>query len=143
MITKLLGIFIAVFVIALVVAVVPASAHHGFGVEFDASKCVDLKGTLTGLTWENPHAYFDMEVKEADGKVVKWHLEMVTPNALKRTGTTKADFISNFGKTINARACPAKVGGTDTDKRGSAGYIALSDGLIRLSGQLQNGPKHF
>jgi hypothetical protein len=42
---------------------------------------MDLKGALTGVTWENPHAYFDMDVPGADGKVVKWHLEMVTCGA--------------------------------------------------------------
>jgi hypothetical protein len=108
-----------------------AFAHHGFSVEFDPNTCMDLKGTLTDLRWENPHAYFDMEVKNPDGKVVTWHLEMVTPNALKRTGTTKQDFMANMGKTINARACQSKVG----DNRGAASYIALSDGLVRLVGQ--------
>ena len=121
----------------------PAFAHHGFNVEFDSSKCMNLKGTLTGIQWENPHAYFDMAVKNPDGATVTWHLEMVTPNALKRTGTTKEDFKSNMGKTINAFACPAKSG----ENRGAAGYIALSEGLIRLVGQIQgqksDADKHF
>jgi hypothetical protein len=42
-----------------------ASAHHGFNVEFDGTKCLDLKGTLTGVIWENPHAYLQMDVKDA------------------------------------------------------------------------------
>jgi hypothetical protein len=134
------GVLMALFVLG---AAAPAFAHHGFGVEFDSNKCMDLKGTLTSVTWENPHAYFDMEVKNPDGKVVTWHLEMVTPNALKRTGTTKLDFVSNFGKTINARACQSKVG----DNRGAASYIALPDGLIRLVGQQverrSDADKHF
>ena len=137
---KLPGILMALFVMG---AVVPAFAHHGFGVEFDDTKCLDLKGTLTGITWENPHAYFDMAVKNPDGTMVTWHLEMVTPNALKRTGTTKADFENNFGKPINARACPAKGG----NNRGAASYLALSDGLIRLVGQQverrADADKHF
>jgi hypothetical protein len=121
----------------------PAFAHHGFGVEFDSNKCMDLKGTLTGITWENPHAYFDMDVKGSDGSSVTWHLEMVTPNALKRTGTTKADFTSNMGKAINARACQSKAG----DNRGAASYIALPDGAVRLVGQQverrADSDKHF
>src|SRR5690242_11273967 len=137
---RLAGALMALFILG---AAAPTSAHHGFGVEFDGSKCLDLKGTLTNITWENPHAYFDMDVTNPDGKVVTWHLEMVTPNALKRTGTTKADFVSNFGKTINARACPAKSG----ENRGAASYIALPDGLIRLVGQQverrSDADKHF
>src|SRR5436189_6311723 len=85
-----------------------AFAHHGFGVEFDGSKCMDLKGTLTGVLWENPHAYVQLEVADASGKKVEWHLEMITPNALKRNGTTKQDFNDNMGKIMNARAWPAK-----------------------------------
>jgi hypothetical protein len=137
--TKLLGLVLTLFILG----AAPAFAHHGFNVEFDSSKCFDMKGTLTAVQWENPHAYFDMDVTNPDGKMTTWHLEMVTPNALKRTGTSKADFTSNFGKTINAHVCPSKVG----DNRGAAGYIALPDGLVRLVGQLQGGKsdadKHF
>jgi hypothetical protein len=127
---RLPGIFMAV--VAVVGAAAPTFAHHGFGVEFDGSKCMDLKGTLTGIDWENPHAYLQMDVKDADGKTQAWHLEMITPNALKRNGTTRQDFLENVGKPMNARACPAKAG----DNRGAAEYIKLSDGILRIVGQL-------
>jgi len=119
----------------------PTFAHHGFGVIFDGSKCLDLKGTLTSFDWENPHAYLQIDVVNADGKVVLWHLEMITPNALKRNGTTKQDFVANIGKTMNARACPAKAnaengGENSAEKRGGAEYIKLADGVLRIVGQL-------
>jgi hypothetical protein len=94
---------------------------------------MDLKGTLSGIDWENPHAYLQMDVKDANGKTVAWHLEMITPNALKRNGTTRQDFLDNMGKPANARACPAKVGG---ESRGAAEYIKLSDGILRIVGQI-------
>ena len=137
---KLLGVLMAVCVLG---AAVPASAHHAFSVEFDADKCMDLRGTLVGLLWENPHAYIDVEVTDADGAATTWHLEMVTPNALKRSGTPRLVWESNFGKTINVRACEAYSGGN----RGAASYLALSDGLIRPVGQgVERRPdedKHF
>ena len=137
---RLFSLFIGLLALGMAT---PAFAHHGFGVEFDSNKCMDLKGTLTGITWENPHAYFDMDVKNSNGSKVTWHLEMVTPNALKRTGTTKADFTSNIGKPINARACQSKAG----DARGAASYIALPDGAVRLVGQQverrADADKHF
>ena len=88
----------------------PAFAHHGFSVEFDGSKCMDLRGNLTGIDWENPHAYLQMDVKDSEGKTASWHLEMITPNALKRNGTTSEDFANNMQKPMNARACPAREG---------------------------------
>jgi len=128
---KLPGLFVAV--IALFGAAAPAFAHHGFTVEFDATKCMDLRGTLSGIDWENPHAYFQMDVKDADGKTNTWSLEMVTPNALKRNGTTRQDFLNNMGKPVAARACPTKAGGTPY--RGAAEYLQLADGQVRNCGQ--------
>jgi hypothetical protein len=138
MTAKQSGVVIAVFVLGVAVLLlgtaVPSYAHHGFNVEFDASKCMDLHGTLTNLTWENPHAYFDMEVKDDSGKAMSWHLEMITPNALKRNGTTRQDFEANMGKLIWARACPARAGAGET--RGAAEYIKMADGIIRIVGQV-------
>jgi hypothetical protein len=121
-------------VVALLGATVLAFAHHGYTVEFDGTKCMDLKGTLTGIRWENPHGYFDMDVKDAGGKTATWHLELLTPNALKRNGTTRQDFESNMGKLMDARICPARLG--FGENRGSAEYIKLADGIIRIVGQL-------
>ena len=129
---KLLGVLVAV--LALVGAALPALAHHGFAVEFDGSKCMDLKGTLTSIDWENPHAYVHMDVKDASGKTVSWSLETITPNALKRNGTTREDFSNNVGKPMAARACPTKAGGTQY--RGAAEFLELADGQVRIVGQL-------
>ena len=124
--------WIAMAGFALLGGAVPTFAHHGFNVEFDGSKCMDLRGTLTGIDWENPHAYLQMDVKDSEGKTTTWHLEMITPNALKRNGTTRQDFLGNMDKPMAARACPAKAG----DNRGAAEYIKLSDGVLRIVGQL-------
>ena len=129
---KLAGLFLAALL--LVGAADSAVAHHGFTVEFDPTKCMDLTGTLTGLEWDNPHAYLRMDAKSADGKVVPWRLEMITPNALKRNGTTSEDFAANMNKVIHARACPAREGAGQN--RGAAEYIKLADGLIRIVGQV-------
>jgi hypothetical protein len=139
---KLSGVLMA---FSFLLVTVPAFGHHGFAVEFDGTKCTNMKGMLTGIDWENPHAYFSMDVKDSDGATHSWNLEMVTPNALKRNGTTRQDFLSNIGKPISARACPTKAGGTPY--RGSAGYIMFGDGIIRPVGQLKGGdapdPKNF
>jgi len=129
---KCAGVLMAVLL--LWAAAESTRAHHGFTIEFDPTKCMDLTGNLTGLEWDNPHAYLQMEVKGADGKVVPWRLEMITPNALKRNGTTSEDFATNMNKPMHARACPAREGAGQN--RGAAEFIKLADGLIRIVGQV-------
>ena len=44
-----------------------ASAHHAFAAEFDATKPVNFKGTITKMEWVNPHTWLHISVKKDDG----------------------------------------------------------------------------
>jgi hypothetical protein len=77
-------LLIAAAVIALCSARVVA--HHSFAAEFDGSKPVTLKGTVTKMEWINPHAWLHVDVKGPDGKVVSWAIEGGAPNSLLRRG---------------------------------------------------------
>ena len=122
-----------VILVAVFFASVPAFAHHGYATEFDITKCENLKGTLSGVEWENPHAFFHIDVKDSDGKVNTWRLETISPNSLKRSGTTREDVLTNVGKPAVARICPTKPGGTPY--KGTAEFFKLGDGLLRIVGQ--------
>jgi hypothetical protein len=58
---------------------------------------------------------------------------MITPLAMKRNGTSREDFLTNMGKPMAVRACPGKTGGTQF--RGTAEFLKLSDGILRIVGQ--------
>jgi hypothetical protein len=75
--------------ILLLPAAPPAPAHHAFSAEFDADKQVNLRGTIAKMDWINPHAWIHMDVKEADGKVVRWMIELGPPNSLIKRGWSK------------------------------------------------------
>jgi hypothetical protein len=89
-------------------AVLPALAHHSFQAEFDASKSVTLKGTLSKIDWINPHIYFYLDVKDDSGKVTTWTLESIPTGFMHRAGLTRDDF--NVGDTVTALCYRAKDG---------------------------------
>jgi hypothetical protein len=53
----------------------PASAHHSANAEFDTQTVITISGMLAKVENVNPHGWWTVDVKEADGKVTRWTLE--------------------------------------------------------------------
>ncbi len=79
----------AVAGLSMLVAGVPAWAHHAFAAEFDAKKPVHLVGNVTKVELINPHSWIHIDVKNPDGTVTNWMVEAGSPNVLLRRGFTK------------------------------------------------------
>jgi len=75
--------------VGLFLAAAPVWAHHAFSAEFDVRKPMKLQGTLARWEMVNPHSWFHLDVKDADGKLVRWLIEGGSPNQLIRLGVTK------------------------------------------------------
>jgi hypothetical protein len=72
--------------VAAVVMGMPVLAHHSFATQYDISKPIQMRGTVTKVEWTNPHARFYIDVKDEKGVVANWNWEMASPNVLARNG---------------------------------------------------------
>jgi hypothetical protein len=79
----------------------PMLAHHS-PAEYDTTKLVSVKGTVTQFEWTNPHAYIYLDVKDDKGEIEKWTAELGSLGMLSRANWRKdtvkpGDQITVFG----------------------------------------------
>jgi hypothetical protein len=70
----------------LLLAATPSLAHHSFMAEYDETRVITLSGTVTKVSWKNPHVTLNLDVKDESGKVTTWELELASPNGLLSQG---------------------------------------------------------
>jgi hypothetical protein len=118
-------------------AAVPLVAHHSVAAQFDRTKTVTLSGPVVKLDWINPHARFLMDVKDNEGKVTRWEVELSAPAMLLRRGWTRNAL--PIGGTVSVSGPSAK----DGSKMIYANAVTLADGKRVFSGnpeELGGGP---
>jgi Family of unknown function (DUF6152) len=126
-------LFIAAAGVVVLAAGAPLVAHHSFAAEFDGSKPVTLKGTVTKMEWINPHAWLHVDVKGPDGKVVSWAVEGGAPNALLRRGWNRNSVVA--GTVVTVEGFRAKDGSNKANGR----EITLPDGKRLFIGSSGTG----
>ena len=75
--------------VSLFLIAIPLWAHHGAS-EYDMTKIVTLKGTVTELQFVNPHTLLVFTVKDDSGKAIEWQGELPSPNLLSRRGWSRS-----------------------------------------------------
>jgi hypothetical protein len=109
-------------VLALGLTASAALGHHSFSAEFDVNKPIKLQGTVTKVSWINPHTWIYIDVKKPDGTTENWGVEAGTPNTLFRLGFTREAL--PVGAVIVVDGYESR----DGSKRANGRDMTLSDG---------------
>ena len=108
-------------------AVVAASgaairAHHSFAAEYDGNKPVKVSGVVTRVEWTNPHIWFYVDVKDAQGRVANWGFSGGPPGVLQRRGISRDAM--KAGDVVVVEGFRARDGSNNA----SGGRVTFADG---------------
>jgi hypothetical protein len=106
-------------------AATPTKAHHSASA-YDLTKTITSTAVVTGLTWANPHCLLHFDIKDANGAVTNWTIELYNPVYMTRAGWTRTSL--KAGDEITVSFHPARNGVPN-------GYIRADDGKVVLRGQ--------
>ena len=93
--------------LALVGTTEPLLAHHSTAM-YDMASPITVTGVVTRFEWTNPHAFIYLNVKDDNGKVEQWAIEMMSLNHLKSYGWVR-DLVKP-GDVISCTGGRAKSG---------------------------------
>ncbi len=113
------------FVFVALCGTLPARAHHSFVAAYDMKQPVEIHGVINKVLLQNPHSWFYVDVKDADGKVDEWAFEAGTPSGMIRNGY-KPNIIKS-GAEVTIKGFRAKDA---SQKRGMLRELITSDGHV-------------
>lgn len=121
------GVTVSFALLAGLIFVAVASAHHSVQSQFDVHKTVTVTGTVSKIEWINPHSYLTLNVKDASGNAQKWAFELGGAGALRRAGMSRADRGGlKPGDEVTATALAAR----DGSNSGFLQELKVSDGRV-------------
>jgi hypothetical protein len=80
---------ISLIIVGALASGVAAYAHHSFAGTYIEDKLVRIEGKVVEFNIRNPHSFITLEVKDKDGKLVRWGGEWGGVTQLSQGGVTR------------------------------------------------------
>jgi len=103
--SKLITVVAAILALPIVPA--PLFAHHS-NAAFEAGKRISVSGIVTEWFWANPHCLLSLDVKDANGQLVRWVVETQAPPNMIPFGWSRQSF--KPGDEVTIMVEPARSG---------------------------------
>ena len=81
-------VLVRVLALCIVLSAAVSAAHHSFAPHFDASKKVDISGTVKQYEARNPHSYLHINAVDENGRTREYVCESHGFTQLSRIGIT-------------------------------------------------------
>jgi len=88
---------------ALALAAAPAAAHHTFVTKYNSAKTIEVSGTVTSVSFTNPHMYFSITTGSTTWTVETESISVASAKGLKPT-------LLKAGAKVRVRGWPARDG---------------------------------
>ena len=121
--------------LALLAVGMTATAHHSFAAAYDMNNPITVKGAIVQVRLENPHSWFFLDVKGANGKTEKWSFEAGTPSGMIRNGFKPG--VIKAGEEVTIKGFHSRV---LTENVGMVNELVTADGKVLTRFGPQQGP---
>ena len=91
---------------AMLLASLPAAAHHSFAGTYDVSKEITIKGKIVEVSLRSPHSFFFVEDEDEKGAPRRWSVEGASASQFAQQGVTKDAL--KVGDVVEITANPAR-----------------------------------
>lgn len=119
--------FVGALVILTMTVGLAAQAHHSYVTKYDPAKKVRLRGTITSVSYFNPHIFFTVTVPNRGGGSSEWRIETESIQMTRARGLTQAKL--KTGKKVMITGWRARSGGAElglsTIKFATGGWINI------------------
>jgi len=98
----------ALFLLGLLATALPLLAHHSVLAEYDSKKPVILNGVITRVLWINPHTFWYVDTKDANGAIKHSQVEGPSPAEWRNAKVTR-DLAGKPGDNITIEVIVGKT----------------------------------